>query len=123
MGRDSQRTAHQAAAARAASHTPMSRNRPRAARVALFSAIDTNGDATLSASASKAFIDPLTSQVQQMTSTASPPSTTSTGSSTTKASRQRNGLARLADFARHQYDRATNGWNTSSNASSLNAVA
>ncbi|UCV00377.1 EF-hand domain-containing protein [Acidovorax radicis] len=89
----------------------------------LFSAIDTNGDATLSASESKAFIDQLTSQAQQMTSTASTTSTLSTSSSKAKESGQRNDLARLTDFARHQYERAANGWNTSSNASSLNAVA
>ncbi|MCT6718178.1 XopAW family type III secretion system calcium-binding effector [Acidovorax sp. K2F] len=77
---------------------------------ALFNAIDTDGDASISASESKAFIDQLTSQVQSTTST----STESTG---------RNDLARLADFARQQYERAASDWRTASNTSSLSAVA
>lgn len=75
---------------------------------ALFNAIDTDGDASISASESKAFIDQLTSQVQSTTSTES------TG---------RNDLARLADFARQQYERAASDWRTVSNTSSLSAVA
>ncbi|MGN8002485.1 XopAW family type III secretion system calcium-binding effector [Acidovorax sp. 22279] len=75
---------------------------------ALFNAIDTDGDASISASESKAFIDQLTSQVQSTTSTES------TG---------RNDLARLADFARQQYERAASDWGTASNTSSLSAVA
>ena len=75
---------------------------------ALFNAIDTDGDASISASESKAFIDQLTSQVQSTTSTES------TG---------RNDLARLADFARQQYERAASDWRTASNTSSLSAVA
>jgi len=75
---------------------------------ALFNAIDTDGDASISASESKAFIDQLTSQVQSTTSTES------TGS---------NNLARLADFARQQYERAASDWRTASNTSSLSAVA
>ncbi|PJI96659.1 EF hand domain-containing protein [Acidovorax sp. 69] len=85
---------------------------------ALFNRIDTDGDATLSASESKAFIDPLTSQVQPMTST-----TSSTSSSNSKESGPRNDLARLADFARHQYEMAANDWNTSSSAGGLSAMA
>lgn len=77
---------------------------------ALFNAIDTDGDASISASESKAFIDQLTSQVQSTTST----STESTG---------RNDLARLADFARQQYERAASDWRTASNTRSLSAVA
>ncbi len=77
---------------------------------ALFNAIDTDGDASISASESKVFIDQLTSQVQSTTST----STESTG---------RNDLARLADFARQQYERAASDWRTASNTSSLSAVA
>ena len=79
---------------------------------ALFNAIDTDGDATISASESKAFIDQLSSQVQSTAS--SNTSTESTG---------RNDLARLADFARQQYERAASDWRTASNTSSLSAVA
>ena len=79
---------------------------------ALFNAIDTDGDARISASESKAFIDQLTSQVQSTAS--SNTSTESTG---------RNDLARLADFARQQYERAASDWRTASNTSSLSAVA
>jgi Ca2+-binding EF-hand superfamily protein len=75
---------------------------------ALFNAIDTDGDASISASESKAFIDQLTSQVQSTTSTES------TGG---------NDLARLADFARQQYERAASDWRTASNTSSMSAVA
>ena len=77
---------------------------------ALFNAIDTDGDASISASESKTFIDQLTSQVQSTTSN----STESTG---------RNDLARLADFARQQYERAASDWRRASNTSSLSAVA
>lgn len=78
---------------------------------ALFNAIDTDGDASISASESKAFIDQLTSQVEPTTSSNS---TESAG---------RNDLARLADFARQQYERAASDWRTASNTSSLSAVA
>lgn len=77
---------------------------------ALFNAIDTDGDASISASESKTFIDQLTSQVQSTTSNSTQP----TG---------RNDLARLADFARQQYERAASDWRTASNTSSLSAVA
>lgn len=72
---------------------------------ALFNAIDTDGDASISTTESQAFIDQLTRQAQSATG--------------------RTDLARLADFARQQYALAANGWSTtsSSNASSLNAVA
>ncbi len=78
---------------------------------ALFNAIDTDGDASISTTESQAFIDQLTRQAQSATA-----SSESSG---------RNDLARLADFARQQYALAANGWSTasSSNASSLNAVA
>lgn len=78
---------------------------------ALFNAIDTDGDASISTTESQAFIDQLTRQAQS-----------ATGSS---ESGGRTDLARLADFARQQYALAANGWSTtsSSNASSLNAVA
>lgn len=80
---------------------------------ALFNAIDTDGDANISASESKAFIDQLTSQVQS----------TASGSSNSTESAGRNDLARLADFARQQYERAASDWRTASNTSSLSAVA
>lgn len=77
---------------------------------ALFNAIDTDGDANISASESKAFIDQLTSQTQSAPSSSE--------------SSRRNDLARLADFARQQYALAANDWNTaSSSTSSLSAVA
>ncbi|PUA99341.1 EF hand domain-containing protein [Acidovorax sp. 107] len=78
---------------------------------ALFNAIDTDGDASISASESKAFIDQLTSQVEP----------TTISNSTESAGR--NDLARLADFARQQYERAASDWRTASNTSSLSAVA
>lgn len=81
---------------------------------ALFNAIDTDGDASISASESKTFIDQLTSQFQQTASQASP-SASDTG--------QRNDLARLADFARQQYAMAANDWNSPASTGSLSAVA
>ena len=77
---------------------------------ALFNAIDTDGDASISTSESQAFIDQLTRQAQSAT----------TGSESGGSTN----LARLADFARQQYALAANGWNTaSSSTSSLSAVA
>ena len=79
---------------------------------ALFNAIDTDGDASISASESRTFIDQLTSQLQQP---ASPASTSDTS--------QRNDLARLADFARQQYALAANDWNSPASTGSLSAMA
>lgn len=77
---------------------------------ALFNAIDTDGDASISTSESQAFINQLTRQAQSAT----------TGSE----SGGRTDLARLADFARQQYALAANGWSAaSSSTSSLSAVA
>ncbi len=77
---------------------------------ALFNAIDTDGDASISTSESQAFIDQLTRQTQSATTSSR------SGGSTD--------LARLADFARQQYALAANGWNTaSSSTSSLSAMA
>jgi Ca2+-binding EF-hand superfamily protein len=77
---------------------------------ALFNAIDTDGDASISTTESQAFIDQLTRQTQSATASGEPGG--------------RNDLARLADFARQQYALAANGWNTaSSSTSSLSAVA
>lgn len=87
---------------------------------ALFNTIDTDGDASISASESKAFIDQLTSQVQSATATQT--SAQASGTSSNEPGR-RNDLARLADFARHQYELAANDWSTSSSTSSLSAVA
>lgn len=80
------------------------------ASTALFNAIDTDGDATISTSESQAFIDQLTRQAQS--------------ASTSSESGGRTDLARLADFARQQYALAANGWSTaSSSTSSLSALA
>ena len=77
---------------------------------ALFNAIDTDGDASISTSESQAFIDQLTRQAQSAT----------TGSESGGSTN----LARLADFARQQYALAANGWSTaSSSTSSLSAMA
>ena len=77
---------------------------------ALFNAIDTDGDASISTSESQAFIDQLTRQAQSAT----------TGSE----SGGHTDLARLADFARQQYALAANGWSAaSSSTSSLSAMA
>lgn len=77
---------------------------------ALFNAIDTDGDASISTSESQAFIDQLTRQAQSAT--------------TSSESGGRTDLARLADFARQQYALAANGWSTaSSSTSSLSAMA
>ena len=99
---------------------------------ALFNAIDTDGDASISASESKAFIDQLTSQVQALaasadtTSTASS-STSSSASGTEDSASQRMDLTRLADLARRRYEMAANDWNSTgratSGADSLSAVA
>ncbi len=79
---------------------------------ALFNAIDTDGDASISASESRTFIDQLTSQLQQPASQAS-----------TSDTSQRNALARLADFARQQYAMAANDWNSPASTGSLSAMA
>ena len=79
---------------------------------ALFNAIDTDGDASISASESRTFIEQLTSQLQQ------PPSQASTSDTS-----QRNDLARLADFARQQYAMAANDWNSPASTGSLSAMA
>lgn len=79
---------------------------------ALFNAIDTDGDASISASESRTFIDQLTSQLQQPASQAS-----------TSDTSQRNDLARLADFARQQYAMAANDWNSPASTGSLSAMA
>lgn len=79
---------------------------------ALFNAIDTDGDASISASESRTFIDQLTSQLQQ------PPSQASTSDTS-----QRNDLARQADFARQQYAMAANDWNSPASTGSLSAMA
>jgi len=77
---------------------------------ALFNAIDTDGDASISTSESQAFIDQLTRQAQSAT--------------TSSESGGRTDLARLADFARQQYALAANGWSAaSSSTSSLSAMA
>lgn len=85
---------------------------------ALFNAIDTDGDQSISSAESQSFIDQLTSQLQQSASNASGQS-----SSRNKDGSQSTDLARLADFARQQYARAANDWSASSRASTLSAVA
>ncbi|BEU95710.1 calcium-binding protein [Acidovorax sp. DW039] len=85
---------------------------------ALFNAIDTDGDQSISSAESQSFIDQLTSQLKPSASNASGQS-----SSSNKDGSQSTDLARLADFARQQYARAANDWSASSRASTLSAVA
>lgn len=81
---------------------------------ALFNAIDTDGDKTISSAESRSFMDAL----QQAADGAS-----GQASGSGEESRQTTDLARLADFARHQYEMAANDWSNSSRTSSLSAVA
>ncbi len=96
---------------------------------ALFSAIDTDGDKTISASESKTFIDQLTSQfASAATASSSLTSSTSTSStdsqsSASKDSSQRGDLVRLADLARRRYEQAANDFGSRSNTEALSAVA
>lgn len=87
---------------------------------ALFSAIDTDGDKTISASESKTFIDQLTSQ---FASAAAASSSTDSQSSASKDSSQRGDLVRLADLARRRYEQAANDFGSRSSAEALSAVA
>jgi len=96
---------------------------------ALFSAIDTDGDKTISASESKTFIDQLTSQFasaaaasSSLTSSTSTSSTDSQ-SSASKDSSQRGDLVRLADLARRRYEQAANDFGSRSSTEALSAVA
>ncbi len=96
---------------------------------ALFSAIDTDGDKTISASESKTFIDQLTSQFasaaaasSSLTSSTSASSTDSQ-SSASKDSSQRGDLVRLADLARRRYEQAANDFGSRSSTEALSAVA
>lgn len=87
---------------------------------ALFNAIDTDGNATISASESQTFIDQLTRRFDKASSEASTLTSTSSSASETG---ERNDLARLADFARQQYAMAANDWRSTSSANSLSAMA
>ena len=96
---------------------------------ALFSAIDTDGDKTISTSESKTFIDQLTSQFasaaaasSSLTSSTSASSTDSQ-SSASKDSSQRGDLVRLADLARRRYEQAANDFGSRSSTEALSAVA
>ena len=97
---------------------------------ALFSAIDTDGDKTISASESKTFIDQLTSQFasaaaasSSLTSSTSTSSSTDSQSSASKDSSQRGDLVRLADLARRHYEQAANDFGSRSSTEALSAVA
>ena len=97
---------------------------------ALFSAIDTDGDKTISASESKTFIDQLTSQFasaaaasSSVTSSTSTSSSTDSQSSASKDSSQRGDLVRLADLARRRYEQAANDFGSRSSTEALSAVA
>jgi Ca2+-binding EF-hand superfamily protein len=102
---------------------------------ALFSAIDTDGDKTISASESKTFIDQLTSQFasaaaasssltsSSLTSSTSTSSSTDSQSSASKDSSQRGDLVRLADLARRRYEQAANDFGSRSSTEALSAVA
>lgn len=97
---------------------------------ALFSAIDTDGDKTISASESKTFIDQLTSQFasaaaasSSLTSSTSTSNSTDSQSSASKDSGQRGDLVRLADLARRRYEQAANDFGSRSSTEALSAVA
>ena len=102
---------------------------------ALFSAIDTDGDKTISTSESKTFIDQLTSQFasaaaasssltsSSLTSSTSTSSSTDSQSSASKDSSQRGDLVRLADLARRRYEQAANDFGSRSSTEALSAVA
>lgn len=94
---------------------------------ALFSAIDTDGDQTISESESKTFIDQLTSQFAS--ATAASTTTTTRSVDTESSARQdsqspRGDLLRLADLARHRYAQAANDFGSRTNdEATLSAMA
>ena len=97
---------------------------------ALFSAIDTDGDKTISESESKTFIDQLTSQFasaaaanSSLTSTNSTSNTDSQSSASKDSNSQRGDLGRLADLARRRYEQAANDFGSRSGTEALSAVA
>ena len=96
---------------------------------ALFSAIDTDGDKTISASESKTFIDQLTSQFASAAAASSSvtsstiTSSADSQSSASKDSSQRGDLVRLADLARRRYEQAANDFGSRSSTEALSAVA
>ncbi len=91
---------------------------------ALFSAMDTDGDKTISASESKTFVDQLTSQFASATPASSGLTRSSdTASSANKDSSQRGDLTRLADLARRRYEQAANDFGSRNSTEALSAVA
>lgn len=97
---------------------------------ALFSAIDTDGDKTISESESKTFIDQLTNQFasaaaasSSLTSSTSTSSSSDSQSSASKDSSQRGDLVRLADLARRRYEQAANDFGNRNSTEALSAVA
>ena len=92
----------------------------------LFSAIDTDGDQTISESESKTFIDQLTSQFASATaaSTAMASRSADTESSAHQDRQSPQGdLGRLADLARHRYAQAANDFGSRTSNEALSAVA
>ncbi|MCB1987575.1 MAG: calcium-binding protein [Burkholderiaceae bacterium] len=93
---------------------------------ALFSAIDTDGDQTISESESKMFIDQLTSQFASATAASTATATPSADTeSSARQDRQgpRGDLVRLADLARHRYAQAANDFGSRASDEALSAVA
>ena len=93
---------------------------------ALFSAIDTDGDQTISESESKTFIDQLTSQFTS--ATAASTATATPSADTESSARQdsqgpRGDLMRLAELARHRYAQAANDFGSRTGDEALSAVA
>ena len=93
---------------------------------ALFSAIDTDGDQTISESESKTFIDQLTSQFTS--ATAASTATATPSADTESSARQdsqgpRGDLVRLAELARHRYAQAANDFGSRTGDEALSAVA
>ncbi|BFO56633.1 MULTISPECIES: XopAW family type III secretion system calcium-binding effector [Comamonadaceae] len=90
---------------------------------ALFNAIDTDGDKTLSSSEAQSFITQLASQYAAASSPANTSGSSGTASDAATGDGRRLDLARLADMARQRYEAAAAGWAGSGRSSAVNATA
>lgn len=90
---------------------------------ALFTAIDTDGDKTLSNSEAQSFIAQLASQYAAASSTADASGSSGAASNAATGDGRRLDGARLADMARQQYEAATADWAGNGRSSAVSAVA
>ncbi|AVS75142.1 XopAW family type III secretion system calcium-binding effector [Paracidovorax cattleyae] len=90
---------------------------------ALFNAIDTDGDKTLSNSEAQSFITQLAGQYAAASSTADASGSSGTTSNAATGDGRRLDLARLADMARQRYEAAAADWAGSGRSSAVSATA